>query len=75
MRFFQPTPPSRRKLEKAIGWMILVLGVLAVPYTYGALQYWGLVLVVLLLIMLNHVIIAATARTDRAETRPGDAKP
>ena len=25
MRSFQPTPPSRRKLEKAIGWMILVL--------------------------------------------------
>ena len=75
MRFFQPTPTSRRKLEKAIGWMILVLAVLAVPYTHGTLEYCGLLLVGLFLVMLNHVIIAATARTDRTETRPGDAKP
>lgn len=37
MRFFQRTPPSRRKFEKAIGWTILVLACLAVPHTHGTL--------------------------------------
>jgi hypothetical protein len=68
VKFIQPTPPSRRKLERVIGWIILVLTCLAVPHTHGALQYCGLLLVGLLLIALNHVIIAATAKVPSAET-------
>jgi len=74
VKFIQPTPPSRRKLEHYINWIILILGYLAVPHTRGALQYCGLLLVGLLLIALNHVIIAATAKVHRAEIHSTEGK-
>ena len=48
--------PSRRKLERFVGWIILVLGCLAVPYTHGTLQYLGLIVVAILLFGLTLVI-------------------
>jgi hypothetical protein len=58
MNFFKPTLPYNRKLERFIGWVILILVCLAVPYTHGALQYCGLLLIGFLLVVLNHVIVS-----------------
>jgi uncharacterized membrane protein YccC len=63
MNFFKPTPPYNRKLERYIGWVILILVCLAVPYTHGALQYCGLLLVGLLLVVLNHAIVSKKTST------------
>jgi hypothetical protein len=48
--------PSRRKLERFVGWIIVILVCLAVPYTHGTLQYLGLIVVAILLFGLILVI-------------------
>jgi hypothetical protein len=56
------------RVHRVIDWIILVLGVLAVPFTHGILEYVGLILAGILLVALNHVIarknrrLQATAR-------------
>jgi hypothetical protein len=44
--------------------MILVLVLLAVPYAHGVLQYCGLLLVGLLLVVLSQVVVAARTNTN-----------
>jgi hypothetical protein len=41
---------------RIIDWIILILGVLAVPYTRGVFEYLGVILVAVLLVALNHAI-------------------
>ena len=50
------------RVLRVIDWMILVLGVLAVPFTHGVLEYVGLIFVASLLIALNHVIARKNRR-------------
>jgi hypothetical protein len=74
MDFFKPTPPSHRKLERYINWIILILACLAVPHTQGALQYSGLLLVAFLFIAVNHAIAVNRVSTIGTNTS-GAAKP
>jgi hypothetical protein len=64
----KPSPPSRRNLERFIGFMILVLVLLAVPYAHGVLQYCGLLLVGLLLVVLSQVVVVARTNTNSDRT-------
>ncbi len=40
----------------AINWIILIVAVLAVPYSHGPIQYVGLILAAILLVALNMAI-------------------
>jgi len=42
--------------HRVINWIVLILAVLAVPYTHGIFEYGGLILVALLLVALNRAI-------------------
>jgi hypothetical protein len=50
------------RVHSVIDWMILVLGVLAVPFTHGILEYVGLIIAGILLIAVNHVIARKNRR-------------
>jgi hypothetical protein len=50
-------------VHRVINWTILVLGVLAVPYTHGYLKYGGLILAGVLLVVLNNAIARKRKRT------------
>ena len=55
----QPRMPHKwltNRVYWVIDRIILVLAVLAVPFTHGLLEYVGLVLFGILLVALNHVV-------------------
>jgi hypothetical protein len=47
---------SNKHLCRIIDGMIVILVGLAVPYTHGYLQYFGLIIAAILLVALNHAI-------------------
>jgi hypothetical protein len=61
-------------MHRAGNWIILVLGVLAVPFTHGVLEYFGLILAAILLIGLNTAILRKRAR-DKDPISGGSTKP
>ena len=53
--------------SRAINYVILILAVLAVPYTHGVLQYVGLIIAAILLVALNVAIARKKARAAVSE--------
>ena len=43
-------------VHRVLNWLILILTVLCVPFTHGILEYCGLLLIALLMVILNSVI-------------------
>jgi hypothetical protein len=58
-KFLKPMTPSRRKTERLVSWVILVLAVLAVPFTHGTIQFLGVLFCAILLISINRAIFMA----------------
>jgi hypothetical protein len=49
-------------VHRVINWAILILGILAVPLTHGLLEYCGLILGAILLVVLNTAIARKRAK-------------
>jgi putative effector of murein hydrolase LrgA (UPF0299 family) len=54
-------------VHRVIDWIILILGVLAVPFAHGIVEYGGLVLAAILLIAVNNAIARKRMRVTRSK--------